>query len=136
MTLDTPLSHDRPMRRAQIQNSAATECWRGRGAGEDAERRERRRRRPQTADRRPQAADRRPQTADGTATAEAPAQTAAGQAASHQAHLARAPWDPATLRLRAPPEGEEDTHVYPKTRTRGVTALPSATARTAPALDR
>lgn len=88
------------------------------------------------ADLRPQTAGRRPQTADGTATAEAPAQTAAGQAASHQAHLARAPWDPATLRLRAPPEEEEDTHVYPKTRTRGITALPSAAARTAPALVR
>lgn len=116
------------MRWAQIQNSAATECWRGRGAAGAEE--------TQTSDRRPQAASHRPQTADGAATAEAPAQTAAGQAASHQAHLARAPWDPATLRLRAPPEGEEDTHVYPKTRTRGVTALPSTAARTAPALVR
>lgn len=41
------------------------------------------------ADLRPQTADRRPQAADGTATAEAPAQTAAGEAASHQAHRAR-----------------------------------------------
>lgn len=105
---------------------------RGRGAA-GAEETQTSDRRPQAAGRRPQAADRRPQTAR---PPRRPLRRRQPARRLLTKPTARALWDPATPRLRAPPEREEGTHVYPKTRTRGVTALPSATARTAPALDR